>query len=162
MKRNLIFLILCLGLAILSGCETYDGTSFAPLEPRLESTGYGGAQTIGLVNSSGQTLHNLRFRAYTWGQSQLVNASQAPYVLASASGLPQRIPAQTYILSGSAGKLAPADVLHFRNADTGGEGRLLLPVTKVQITGNCDEGTFRETWVMSGGGQLELVGVPQD
>ena len=160
MKNNIIYLFLSMGIMILSGCETYNGTKFAPLGARLESAGYGGAQSMVLVNSSGQTLHNVRFRAYMWGQNQLVNSPQQPYVLASNSSLPNRVPAQTYIFSGSAVKMDPGEAIHFRNRDTGGEARILQPVTKVQIVGNCDEGAFRETWLMGGRGQLELAGVP--
>ncbi len=37
------------------------------------------------------------------------------------------------------------------------EGRLLRPVSKVQIVGSCDEGSFRETWQIESSGQLEQI-----
>jgi hypothetical protein len=162
MKKNVIFLFLCLGLGLWSGCQTYHGTKFAPLEPRLDSAGYGGAQSMALVNSSAQALHNVRFRAYMWGRSQLTESPQQPYMLTSASGLPQRVPALTYTFIGSAGKLDPGQVIRFTNGNTGGESRILQPVTKIQIVGSCDEGEFRETWVSGKQGELVLVGVPKD
>jgi len=162
MKKNVILLFLCLGLGVWSGCQTYHGTKFAPLEARLDSTGYGGAQSMVLVNSGGQALHNVHFRAYMWGENQLVQSPQQPYMLASASGLPQRVPAMTYTFMGSAGKLDPGQVIHFTNSSTGGEDRVLEPVTKIQIVGSCDEGVFRETWVMNDRGELVLVGVPEN
>jgi hypothetical protein len=162
MKKNIIVSLLCLSVAVWSGCAGYQGTKFAPLEARLKSTGYGGAQTMVLVNSSGQELHHVEFRAYLWGQSQLVSTPQEPYVLSTETGLPERVPGQTYIFGGSSEKLAPGEIIHLTTRDTGEEFRILLPVAKVQIMGRCDEGDFRETWLMSGGGQLELVGVPEE
>lgn len=144
-----------------SGCQTTNDTKFAPLDARLESLNHGGAQSMVLVNSSGQALHNVSFRAYVSLQSQLVNSPQ-PYLLVSASGLPQRIPVQNYTFSGSSDKLDPGEVIHFKDRYTGGESRILQPVTKIQIVGSCDEGAFRETWVRDGNGQLQLVGASQN
>jgi hypothetical protein len=162
MKKNVILAFLCLGLGLWNGCQTYHGTKFAPLQPKLDSLGYGGAQSMSLVNSSGQAMHNVHFRAYMWGQSHLEQSPQQPYMLTSASGLPQRVPALTYSFMGSAGKLDAGQVIHFNNGNTGGESRILEPVTKIQIVGSCDEGDFRETWVLNGRGVLVLVGVPTE
>jgi len=162
MKKIFVFLFLCMGLGMWNGCQTYHGTKFAPLEATLEAGGDGGARSLALVNSSGQALHNVQ----VWGKSQLaegqITQSQQPYQLTSASEQPLQASALTYSFEGSAAKLDPGEAIHFRGNDTLGESRVLESVTKVQITGSCDEGEFRETLLINGNGQLELVGVPKD
>lgn len=161
MKKPAAFILLCLGLMLGSGCQTFNGTQFAPLEARLQSLDSAGAQTLVLVNTSGQTLHHVRFTASVSLQPQLVSSPQQPYVLLSNSGLPQRIQ-QAYNFRAFADQMTPGQYIHFRGRYTIGDFRILQPVTRVQIAGNCDEGAFRETWVMGDHGQFRLVGVPEN
>ena len=144
MKKPVILFVLSLALLLGAGCQTLHDTTFAPLQARLDSANAGGAQSMVLVNTSGQALHNVNFRAYMTLQGQMVSTPNAPVQLVSANGLPQRLPVQRFTFSGSANKLFPAQVIHFSDRYTGGEGRILLPVTKVQIVGSCDEGAFRD------------------
>jgi hypothetical protein len=46
----------------------------------------------------------------------------------------------------------------FRDRDLGSEIKILLPVSRVQIVGSCDEGRFRENWQITGSGQLQPMG----
>jgi hypothetical protein len=150
MKKCALFLFACLGVMILSGCHTTQGTVFIPLEPKLEPVQLGGAQTMILVNTSGRPLYNVKFRAYMWGNSTMT------YTGDNFSTLPQRVPERTYTFQGTAGKLDPGQAIHFTDQRTGGEARILKPVTRVQITGSCDEGPFREDWQVDREGQLRL------
>lgn len=56
----------CYGLAGLTGCESLQDTSFAPLGAKLEPIPGGGAHYFVAVNTSGQTLHNIHFEVVIW------------------------------------------------------------------------------------------------
>lgn len=152
---------MCMGLGVWNGCQTFQGTKFAPLEARLEIADYSGARTLVLVNTNGQALHNVQFEVYVWdrNQNQMIESHQ-PYQLMSSNGQLEQIPSLTCSFAGSDAKLDAGEVIHFMGNGTIGESRILDSVIKVQITGTCNEGAFRETWLMGGNGQLELVGVP--
>ena len=61
----------CFGLVWLTGCETLQDTSFTPVDARLEPIPGGGAQGFVVINTSGQTLHHFRFRAYMWDDNAI-------------------------------------------------------------------------------------------
>lgn len=157
MKKRLvmnlkIFLLGGLGLMVFTGCNTLRDTTFAPVDVRLEPGNAGGAQHVVLVNTSGQELHNFTFRGSVWGDSSLTYTGD-PF-----DTLPQRVPAETYTFTGSGGKWEPGQAVHLRERDLGIEGRILRPVTRVQIVGHCDEGSFREDWHMTRAGQWQRIG----
>jgi hypothetical protein len=139
-------------LAMLTGCQTFQDTSFAPLDAKLEPIHAGGAQHFILVNISGQALHNFRFRAYMWDDNTIT------YRAGDFSSLPNRLPAMTYTFDGSGSKWESGQVQRFVDRNIGGEISILKPVSKVQIVGSSDEGRFREYWLINGVGQLLPVG----
>ena len=161
MKKIVLFLFLCIGLGLWSGCQSFQGTQFAPLDARLGFAGNGGGRSLVLVNSSGQALHNVYFQAYMWCKGQPTQ-NQQPTLLMSVNEQPEPVPTQTYTFTGSSAKLGPGETIHTVGNNTVGDNQILESVTKVQVSGKCDEGAFRETWLMSDNGQLELVGVPKD
>ena len=152
---TLSVIILCLYLTTLTGCNTLQDTQFSPIDARLEPIQAGGAQHFVLVNSSSQELHHYHFRVCLWGKSTL------EYVGNSTTSLPARVPERTYTCDGYGDKWQPGQVLHFRDRDLGSEGRVLRPVSRVQIVGSCDEGVFREDWQINSFGQLQQVGRTQ-
>ena len=145
----------CFGLAWLTGCESLQDTSFAPLDARLEPIPGGGAQHFVVVNTSGQVLHNFRFRAYMWDDRAIT------YTAGNNSPLPKRLPAMTYTSMGSGSEWEPGQVRRFRDRDLNSEIAILKPVSRVQIVGSCDEGRFREDWQITGSGQLQRIGRSQ-
>jgi hypothetical protein len=148
MRITVMLLSGCFGLAMLTGCESLQDTSFAPLEARLEAISGGGAQCFVVVNTSGQTLHNFRFGAYMWNDHTLTFTENDP------SSLPNRLPVMTYKFMGSGSQWEPGRVQRFRDLALGDEIKILKPVSRVQIVGSCDEGRFREDWQITGSGQL--------
>ena len=142
----------CFGLVWLTGCETLQDTSFAPVDARLEPIPGGGAQYFVMVNTNGQTLHNVHFRAYMWDDRAIT------YTAGNNSSLPRRLPAMTYTFMGSGFEWDPGRMQRFRDRDLGGEIKILKPVSRVQIVGSCDEGRFREDWQITGSGQLQPMG----
>jgi hypothetical protein len=142
----------CFGLAALTGCKSLQNTSFAPLDARLEPIPGGGAQGFVVINTSGQVLHNYRFRAYMWDDRAIT------YTAGNNSSLPSRLPAMTYTFMGSGFEWDPGRMQRFRDRDLGSEIKILLPVSRVQIVGSCDEGRFREDWQITGSGQLQPMG----
>jgi hypothetical protein len=142
----------CLGLVWLTGCESLQDTSFAPLGARLEPIPGGGAQSFVMVNTSGQTLHHFRFRAYMWDDHTIT------YTPDDNSPFPKLLPAMTYTFMGSGSQWEPGQGQRFRDRDLGGEIKILKPVSRVQIVGSCDEGHFREDWQITGSGQLQPMG----
>jgi hypothetical protein len=149
MKKCGLFLLACLGAMILSGCQSQN-TEFTPLEPRLQPAQLGGAQTLVLINTSGRPLYDVQFRVYMWGKNLTTSTGD------NFSIIPQSVPQLIYTLEGHSSKLEPGGVIHFTDRHTGGEARILRPVTRVQLTGSCDEGPFREEWQMNEDGQLRL------
>jgi hypothetical protein len=145
----------CFGLAWLTGCESLQDTSFAPLDARLEPIPGGGAQHFIVVNTSGQVLHNFRFRAYMWDDRAIT------YTAGNNSPFPKRLPAMTYTFMGSGSQWEPGHVQRFRDRDLNSEISILKPVSRVQIVGRCDEGRFREDWRITGSGQLQQIGRSQ-
>lgn len=144
----------CFALAILTGCESLQNTSFAPLDAKLEPTHSGGAQYLVVINTSGQTLHNFRFTGDIQNDNTITYMGNDP-----ASYLPNRLPATTYIFRGSGAKLEPGQEVRFKtNFGMGAEGSILYPVSRVQIAGICDEGRFRESWQIIGAGQPQPIG----
>jgi len=139
------------GLVWLTGCETLQDTAFAPFDARLEPIPGGGAQGFVMINTSGKTLHHFRFRAYMWDDHAFT------YTAGNNSPFPQRLPAMTYTFMGSGSEWDPGQVQRFRDRDLGGEIKILLPVSRVQIIGSCDEGRFREDWRITGAGQLQRI-----
>jgi hypothetical protein len=142
----------CFGLVWLTGCETLQDTSFAPVDARLEPIPGGGAQYFVMVNTSGQTLHHVRFRAYMWDDRAIT------FTAGNNSAFPQRLPAMTYTFTGSSSEWHPGQVQRFKDRDMDIEGAILKPVSHVQIVGSCDEGRFREDWRITGAGQLQRIG----
>jgi hypothetical protein len=140
------------GLMVLSGCHTLQDTQFAPLAARLERDHPGNAQRIVLVNVSGQELHHFFFRGSLWGDSALT------YTGDPSETLPQHISPETYTFIGSGDKLEPGQALHFKQRDMGIEGRIIGRVTRIQVAGRCDEGSFREDWQINPDGQLRKTG----
>ena len=148
--------LLILSLLILSGCQTLHDTEFSPVEARLDPLNTGGVQHLVLVNSSGKDLHHYQLRAYIWGDNSLAYTGD-PVTTLPAHDVPDR----TYTCDASGNKWQPGQIIRFKQRDMGIEGRLLRPVSKVQIVGSCDEGSFRETWQITSFGQLEQTGRPQ-
>jgi hypothetical protein len=143
-----------LGVALLTGCQAVHDIGFSPIEPRLNPAHAGGAKYFVLVNSSGQTLHHFSFRAYMWGDSAMTYAGDP------VAALPQRAQQQTYTFQGSGSQWEVGQGIHFRDRRFGGEGKILWPISKIQIVGSCDEGSFREDWQINSAGRLEQVGTP--
>jgi hypothetical protein len=142
----------CFGLVWLTGCETLQDTAFAPVDARLEPIPGGGAQCFVMVNTSGQTLHHVRFRAYMWDDRAIT------YTAGNNAAFPQRLPAMTYTFTGSGSEWGPGQARRFRDRDMDSEIKILLPVSRVQIVGSCNEGRFREDWRITGPGQLQRIG----
>jgi hypothetical protein len=138
-------------VTLLTGCHSLQDTKFAPLEARLDPGRSGGVQYLVVINSSGQELHNVRFRGYMWGDSPLTYTGD-PYM-----SLPQRVPEETYTFMGSISKWSPGEIMHFKDRDMDRPGRILRPVTSVKIVGSCDEGSFREQWQITTSGQFQLI-----
>jgi|HubBroStandDraft_2_1064218.scaffolds.fasta_scaffold374552_1 hypothetical protein len=138
-------------VVLLAGCHSLQDTQFAPLEARLELGHSGGAQYLVVINSSGQELHNVHFRGYMWGDSPMT------YTGDPNTSLPQRVPQETYTFIGSSSRWSPGAVVHFKDRDMDRPGIILRPVTSVKIVGTCDEGPFREEWLITSSGQLQLV-----
>lgn len=152
-RIKLMFLAGCVGFAWLTGCQTLQNTSFAPVEARLELIPGGGAQHLVVINSSGQVLHNFRFRAYMWDDHALT------YMTGPNGDIPKRLPAMTYTFIASGSQWETNQVQRFKNRDLRDiEGVILLPVSRLQIVGRCDEGRFREEWQITPSGQLHLIG----
>lgn len=106
-----------------------------------------------MINSSGQVLHNFRFRAYMWDDHALT------YIAGPNADIPKRLPAMTYTFMGSGSRWETNQIQRFRDRllrDT--EGVILLPVSRLQIVGRCDEGRFREDWQITPSGQLHPIG----
>ena len=159
MKRGAIFLFLCLGFMFWNGCQTFEDTQFAPLEPRLGRFKGGGMQYIVLVNTSGKELNNVSIHANMWGENDLVETRST----FGGTGLPDRdTPHPFYLVWGSDSKISPGEVIHFRDRYLGGESIFIRLVYKVQIIGKCDEGRFRETWVIGNTNQFRLADAPRN
>jgi hypothetical protein len=143
----------CFYLAGLAGCESLQDTSFAPLDARLEPIPAGGADYFVVVNTSGQTLHNVRFWVDLWNDYYMTYTGNDP------ATIPIRRPTLTYQCMGSTSELKPGQVVRFRlYLRVGPEGPVLIPVSRVQIAGSCDEERFREDWQVTRSGQLQPVG----
>ncbi len=140
----------CFGLAVLTSCESLQDTTFAPIKPVLEPV-TGGAQHFVIINTSNQTLHNFRFRAYLWDDYNLT------YTGGNMPFTPRRRPAMTYTVTAAGVKWEPGVAQRPRDWRMPSELSILTPVTRVQIVGSCDEGQFREDWHINGAGQLERM-----
>ena len=140
-----------LSLALLTGCESLQDTTFAPAEVRLELVPAGGAQHFVVVNASGQTLHHYWFRAYVWDDQAIF------YTGGLQANTPRRVRALTYTGTGSGPQWEPGKVLRFKDWNLPSEGSIVKPVSRVQIVGSCDEGPFRENWQINASGQLEWM-----
>ena len=119
-------------LALLAGCQTAtQQTSFAPIEPRLESIPGGGAQYFVLVNTSGKDLHNVSFSAYLYNEDEQNPVKRGKWV---------------YEFQGSGATWGLGIAKRFRDRRMRGEQLpITKPVTKVEVVGHCDEGHFRQT-----------------
>jgi hypothetical protein len=135
----------CFGLAVLTGCESFQDTTFAPIKAVLEPV-TGGAQHFVVVNSSDQILHNYYFRVYMWDDHNLFY---------TWGDTPRRRPAMTYTFTSSGTKWEPGEEQRFRDWKMPSEMFILKPVSRVEIVGSCDEGQFRENWQINATGQLE-------
>jgi len=145
----------CFNVALLTGCESLQSTSFAPFDAKLEPIPGGGAQYFVVINTSGRTLHNFRFSGDIQQSHAITNTDNNPSLY-----LPNRLPAMTYAFRGSGSKLEPGQEIRFRTfSGLGAEGSILYPVSEVQIAGSCDEGRFREFWQITGSGQLQRAGI---
>ncbi|HVU08634.1 MAG TPA: hypothetical protein VHG89_08850 [Verrucomicrobiae bacterium] len=143
----------CLGLVVLTGCESVQDTSFAPLEAKLEAIPGGGAQYFVVVNTSGKTLHDLKFWGNIW-------YNDVTFPENDLHGMPVHLPVITYSIRGSSPKLEPGQEVRFkRDMGASAEGSVLYPVSRVQIAGSCIEGHFREDWQINASGQLQSVGI---
>ena len=141
------------GFVWLTGCQSLQYTTFAPVEARLESIPGGGAQHLVVVNTSGRVLNNCRFRAYMWDD-------RAPtYVASPNANFPKYLPKMTYTYIASESRWETNGTIRFKDFNLRGmEGIVLFPVSRLQIVGRCDEGRFREDWQTGPSGQLQLVG----
>ena len=142
----------CVGLAWLTGCQSLQPTSFAPLEVRLETIPGGGAQHLTAINTSGQALHHYWVRIYIWNDQTLF------FEGGQGANATRRFPAMTYTCTASGDRWDPNQIMRFKDfniRDT--EGTIFFPVSRLQIVGRCDEGRFREYWEVSPSGQLQLV-----
>lgn len=155
--KYIIFCSAWLGLVLLTGCQTFHDTEFSPIEARLDTKLNGSSQHFVLINSSGQTLHHYRFAAYMWGESLMTTEGDEWATLPLRNQDPDQ--ERTYNCEGSGEQWEPGQVFHFKDSRYSGEGKILQPISKVQIVGSCDEGTFREDWRINRSGQLEQVGV---
>ena len=140
----------CFGLAVSTGCESLQDTAFAPVKAELEPV-TGGAQHFVVINSSTQTLHNFRFRAYMWNDHNVF------YTGGDMPLTPRHRPAMTYTFTSSGTKWEPGEMRRFRDWKQPDEIFILKSVSRVQIVGSCDEGQFREDWQVNGTGQLERI-----
>lgn len=141
-------------LAGFTGCESIKdtGPQFAPVAAKLETIAGGGAKHLVLVNDSGQGLHNVRFSAYMWDDNHLF------YTL---NHLPQRRSVMTYSFEGSMPLWNPGQGQRFRDRSLNCEISIIRPVSRVQIVGSCDEGSFREDWQMTESGELQSMSLRQ-
>ncbi len=146
-------MLLYFSFSMLTGCESLQDTSFAPLDAKLEPIPGGGAQYFVVVNASRQTLHNFRFSVDMWDDHAITFIGNDP------TTIPIHLPAMTYRFTSSGSELKPGEVVHFRkDQGMGAEGPVLNPASRVQIAGSCDEGRFREDWQVNGSGQLQPIG----
>lgn len=141
------------GFVWLTGCQSLQYTSFAPVEARLERVPGGGAQHLVIVNTSGQELHNCRFRAYMWDD-------RAPtYVAGPNACFPKYLPRITYTYTASESRWETNGTMRFSDFNLPKtEGVIFFPVSRLEIVGRCDEGRFREEWQINLSGQLQLIG----
>jgi hypothetical protein len=153
LRITIMLVVGFLGVADFTGCESIQDTSFVPLDCKLEPIPGESAQYIVLINTSGQTLHDIRF----WGDMWYDQAMTYNY----NDQIPVRRPAIIYSFSGSNGQWDPGQVVRIRRnlSPISGEASILYPVSRVQIAGTCDEGPFREDWQINGAGQLQPMGV---
>ena len=128
----------------LTGCQGLKPTSFAPFEARLEPVPGGGVKYLVLVNDGSQDLHNWSISAYLWNEHQ-----SNPVVAGNPHCYVQG--------SGSLWKAGTAQRIVQRGK--GVELPLNAAVTKVQLVGQCDEGSFRQVWTGTESGELRRVGV---
>jgi hypothetical protein len=141
------------GLVWLTGCQSLESTSFAPITARLETIPGGGAQHLVVVNTSGQVLHHYWFRAYMWDDNALV------YGVGHHPDIPRRMSEMTCSFIGSGEQWEPNEVIRFKDFRVQDkEGTIYFPVSRVQIVGRCDEGRFRENLAITPSGQLQLEG----
>jgi hypothetical protein len=153
--RITVMLLIVGGLADFTGCESLQDTSFAPLDCKLEPISGGGAQYFVLINTSGQTLHHLSLSGDIWYDQAITFIGNNP------GSIPVRLPIITYKFNGSKLQLEPSKEIRIRRdlSPISAEGSILYPVSRVQIAGRCDEGSFREDWQINGAGQLQPMGI---
>ncbi len=128
-------LIPALALGLL-GCQTL--TSFAPLDARLDPVPGGGARYLVVINRSGQELHNCKFSVYVWNDLN-------PQI--------RRITTREGLISLQ--KLGPNEECRFYAWGKGIQAPIVERVSGVDIVGHCDEGRFRQTWLITDSDQLK-------
>jgi hypothetical protein len=124
---------------LLMGCQTSQYTSFAPLDAKLEPVPNGGARYFVLVNTTGQDLHNFSFSAYLWNDDDW-------------NPIRQQRPVKHYTASGA--RLEAGKAVRFQSWGMGIEDPILVPVSRVEVVGQCDEGHIRQAWQNNESGQL--------
>jgi hypothetical protein len=137
-------------LVVETGCQSTKTPSFAPLDVKLSSPAVGGARALVVINTSGQTLHHLRFTG------EIQNNHMLSYPPDNFSpGLPNRVAATTYVIRATDATLAPGQAMRFRTqSGHGAEGALQIPASDILISGKCDEGSFRQGWRVSATGEV--------
>jgi hypothetical protein len=153
MKRNdnlalKLFCALVFSLVItVTGCKTPVYTSFAPFDARLEPIPDSVARYIIFLNTGGRALHNYSFSAYLWDDETL-------------NRFRREKPIKRYM--GSGVSLLPGQSIRFHPLGFGIEDPIRQPMTRVELTGHCDEGDFRQSWRNTPSGQLQsIVSNPQ-
>jgi hypothetical protein len=147
-------LLVGIGLVFAAGCESTKTTSFAPLDLKLEPPPQGGAPSLVVINTSGQTLHHLRFT----GDIQNNNTLTYP-VDNFAPQLPNRGPMTTYVIRAFDATLESGQTMRFRTqSGQGVEVSIKIPASDILISGTCDEGSFREGWRISTTGEVQRAG----
>jgi hypothetical protein len=131
-------------LFLLSGCATTYYTPFAPFDAEFESAGSGGARYIVLINNGDAELHNLKASLNIWTYR--------------ANLMTPKMSRRGYIF---VGKVQLGQRIHMRNFASTIETSISERVSKVELSGHCDEGDFREVWVPTANNPLERVPTSQ-
>ena len=125
---------------LLTGCEATRYTTFAPFDARLEPIPGGGAQYLVLVNRGEIDIHNFSGSVYIW-------LYRDPNVT--------RLDTRAGSIYGH--ELKAGESLRFHYPTLKGEASILVPVSKVELVGHCEEGYFRQAWVITESGQLRNI-----
>ncbi len=140
MKTLLAMLAL---VVTMTGCQSVKPTAFRPLEAKLEPVSGGVADYFVLVNASGHELRNYHLSAYLWTDRD-------------RNALRQNQPFRHCFASGAS--WAAGGVLHFRVWEQFVQAPVIVPLSKIEVVGHCDEGSFCQFWKATESGQLVAAG----